>query len=150
MQIICIVLLFGAVLTVPTSKEEHSTTASKKSYIISSTIPKDLPEHCVYNYVCRKKPKITDDVKECVKFCVAGVTCKPTESRAYKTSWCTEIHHDYYFDVLGYSRTTTTPSPVMQGIEADIKKNVMQVNMIDFPCQPGYLPDRRGRCREVW
>lgn len=148
MQIICIVLLFGIALAVPTSKEEHSTTASKKSYIVSSTVPKDLPEHCVYNYVCKKKSKITDS-KECVKFCVAAVTCDPPESRYHNSSWCTEIHADYFFEVLNYSRTTTTPASV-QSIAEDTKKGVMQVNMIDFPCQPGYLPDRRGRCREVW
>ncbi|KAL5284997.1 hypothetical protein ACFFRR_006994 [Megaselia abdita] len=148
MQIICIVLFCGIALAVPTSKEEHSTTASKKSYIIADTVPKDLPEHCVYNYVCKKKSKITNDEKECVKFCVAGVTCKPHESHSYKTSWCTEIHHDYFFEVLNFSLTTTTPAPT--SIAQEIKKNVMQVNMIDFPCQPGYLPDRRGRCREIW
>lgn len=150
MQIICLVLLFGYALAVPTSKEEHSTTASKKSYIISNTVPQDLPAHCNYSYACKKRPKISEGVKECVKFCVAAVVCKPHENRAYKNTWCTEIHQDYFFEILNYSRTTTTPSPLIQIIEAETKKNVMQVNMIDFPCQPGYLPDRRGRCREIW
>lgn len=146
MQIICIVLLFGiTALAVPTSKEEHSTTTSKKSYIISSTVPKDLPEHCFYNYTCKKRYKISENNRECVKFCVAGITCQPTESRNYMEKWCTEIEPTFFFEVLNYTESTTTPTN-----EPDDKKKVSQVNMIDFPCQPGYLPDRRGRCREVW
>lgn len=146
MQIICIALLFGIALAVPTSKEEHSTPPSKKSYIISSTVPKDLPEHCVYNYACKKKTKDIGEFKECLRFCVAGITCKPAESRHYEPKWCIEIDRDYYFEVLNLSRTTTTPAPADQ----DTTKQAMQVNMIDFPCQPGYLPDRRGTCREIW
>ena len=143
MQIFCIIVLVvltGYISAIPTSKEGDLL---KKSYIVSDNVPKNLSSHCMYRFVCKKKAKAStsQEPRECVKFCVAGVECNPSDTVNYDRRWCTEIDPSFLSEVDEVITSTAN---------TDQKLNVSQVNMIDFPCQPGYLPDRRGRCREIW
>lgn len=118
-----------AVTAAPKHQEQQS---DRIKLFLNNNIP-EIQKGCTGVYICKKKAKTDSNVKPCLKYCLKKMECD-TGTTHGKPDQCVELYEDAVFQDT--SNTTDV--------------SVMQVNMIDFPCQPGYLPDSRGRCREVW
>ncbi|TMW47637.1 hypothetical protein DOY81_007285, partial [Sarcophaga bullata] len=122
-----------------TTTNESTTDNVPAGYYKSNNLPQ-VEKDCRIRFGCKKKLKAAETPKPCLKFCVTFIEC-PDGKRTYGVAGqCLELNEELvtqeYNDCKKDERTASLyPAPVA---------------MIDFPCQPGYLPDSRGRCREVW
>ncbi|XP_055906909.1 uncharacterized protein LOC129942120 [Eupeodes corollae] len=120
-------------------------TTDSKSLWIENRIPKP-PSGCKNVFICKKKLKhsfANQTIKPCIKYCVRSFSCPDDfvgKTDPIDPDWCVLLDQNQLEDF----ETAAPPA------RSDGKTNIVQVNMIDFPCQEGYLPDFRGRCREVW
>ncbi|XP_055849504.1 uncharacterized protein LOC129914335 [Episyrphus balteatus] len=125
---------------VTTTTTTATPESSNKHLWIENTIPK-LPNDCKKSFLCKKKVKHGDGIiKPCIKYCVKDIECPPNtigKPETIQPDWCILLDQNL-LDEFDKPETTSAGH------------HVMPVNMIDFPCQEGYLPDFRGRCREVW
>lgn len=121
---------------------ESSTAEAVKplpaNYFKSNTIPK-IEKGCEVQFMCVKKLKQAEVPKPCVKFCIKNIKCKNGTTEKGKADECIELNEELVAKEYNQCDETTGEVVKMKGVA-----------MIDFPCQPGYLPDSRGRCREVW
>ncbi|XP_065359531.1 uncharacterized protein LOC135953518 [Calliphora vicina] len=132
--------------TTNTTEQPESTTATTSdrlspAYYKSNNIP-EVDEGCSIFYVCRQKLRTVEIPKPCIKFCVKNIECDNGKITNGAPGQCVELNeemvsHEYKDELEG----TTNP----QNLQA-----AMILIEINFPCQPGYLPDSRSRCREVW
>lgn len=120
-----------------------STEKPQQPLFIHNNLPPVEPG-CTAHYSCSKKLKSVAAPRPCVKYCLKRIECPGNVIVRGLPSQCVELDETL----------------VLQEIEANAKaksssdgattEKIMEVAMIDFPCQPGYLPDSRGRCREIW
>ncbi|XP_073820431.1 growth-blocking peptide 3 [Musca autumnalis] len=125
--------------TTTTSVPDTQTTTlapHKPGYIIANNIP-ELEPGCEYQFKCKKKLLNAELPKPCLKTCVDGLTCNQQKKSIRKGFYCVEFNEELV-------------DQEYQAEKAATYHKASPVAMIDFPCQPGYLPDSRGRCREVW
>ncbi|EDW80597.1 uncharacterized protein Dwil_GK11480 [Drosophila willistoni] len=137
--------LLGRLLHRHHSNETEATTTTETSappLFINNNLPQ-VGEGCVAHFSCSKKLTQLPVPHPCVKYCLKRIDCPNNEKMKGKSNQCVELNEAV---VLAEHDSNTEDSGSGQTTE----KNIMQVAMIDFPCQPGYLPDSRGRCREIW
>ncbi|XP_037942233.1 uncharacterized protein LOC119675119 [Teleopsis dalmanni] len=120
-----------------TSTTTTTTAKPRLPLFINNNVPKaDIG--CTVNFECKKKLKVDPpQPKPCVKYCVKNIVCPNNIKIQGQPNQCAQLNEDLVRQEL------------IESQQSD-KVGIMQVAMIDFPCQPGYLPDSRGRCREVW
>lgn len=128
--------------TAATATATNNSDRLPAGYYKSNNLPK-VEEGCKIVYDCKKKLKTAENPRPCVKFCAKAIDCDNEKGKrriAVAAGQCLELNEEMvaqeYNDCKKDESSTLVP--------------FMQVAMIDFPCQPGYLPDSRGRCREVW
>ncbi|KAH8358865.1 hypothetical protein KR093_002960 [Drosophila rubida] len=102
-----------------------------------------VPEGCTAHFACSKKLTTVPNPRPCIKYCLKRIECPDKPVQRGKPHECVEVAVPSDDDTAA-----TTPSTRTGGVATTEK--IMEVAMIDFPCQPGYLPDSRGRCREIW
>lgn len=129
--------------TAATATATNNSDRLPAGYYKSNNLPKVEEEGCKIVYDCKKKLKTAENPRPCVKFCAKAIDCDNEKGKrriAVAAGQCLELNEEMvaqeYNDCKKDESSTLVP--------------FMQVAMIDFPCQPGYLPDSRGRCREVW
>lgn len=127
------------------SQVTTSTTTEKpqQPLFIHNTLPPVEPG-CTAHYSCSKKLKSVAAPRPCVKYCLKRIECPGNVIVRGLASQCVELDEAL---VLQEIEAKANQSPSEQGATTE---KIMEVAMIDFPCQPGYLPDSRGRCREIW
>ncbi|EDW16861.1 uncharacterized protein LOC6575388 [Drosophila mojavensis] len=126
------------------SKTTTTTTTTEKSIkqlYINNNLPQLEPQ-CIGHYACSKKLTNVPAPRPCVKYCLKRIECPNQKVIRGKPNQCVELDESQV--LADYEATTVRPS------SAATTEKIMEVAMIDFPCQPGYLPDSRGRCREIW
>ncbi|XP_065372259.1 uncharacterized protein LOC135964111 [Calliphora vicina] len=129
-----------------TTEQPESTTATASdrvsaAYYKSNNVPK-VDEGCSITFECKKKLKAAENPKPCVKFCVKFIECENGKKTNGAPGQCVELNEEMVSQEYNDCKKDKE--------EGTSNSHIMQVAMIDFPCQPGYLPDSRGRCREVW
>ncbi|XP_055381425.1 uncharacterized protein LOC129612007 [Condylostylus longicornis] len=102
--------------------------------------PKNLPSHCSPHYTCRKKTSITKNEKICILYVMMYIDCGGEPIQVHPKDWSRTI------DI---NKITIEENDLSETKNGEKFKQA-PVHMVDFPCQPNYLPDRRGICREVW
>ncbi|XP_017847795.1 uncharacterized protein LOC108603467 [Drosophila busckii] len=122
-----------------TTTTEATTTTTARPFFINNNLPQLQPQ-CTATYVCKKKLTHLESPFPCVKYCVRLIECPNNVKTRGKPNQCVELDEQQVLAHYEAEKVSTTTT----------EKNIMRVAMIDFPCQPGYLPDSRGRCREIW
>ncbi|EDV94685.1 uncharacterized protein LOC6567917 [Drosophila grimshawi] len=125
--------------TTPTT----TTEKARRPFYINNNLPHVDPG-CIAHYSCGKKLTNVAAPRPCVKYCLKRIDCPNNEKIRGKPNQCVELDET---QVLADYESTRTKQPTSDGATTE---KIMEVAMIDFPCQPGYLPDSRGRCREIW
>ncbi|XP_037819359.1 uncharacterized protein LOC119608870 [Lucilia sericata] len=127
-----------------TEQPEITTIVAKDGvpagYYKSNNLPQ-VKEGCEIRFECKKKLKSAETPKPCTKFCVKSIKCEDGTKINGAPGQCIELNEEMVAQEYNDCKKDEEESGAV---------NVMKVAMIDFPCQPGYLPDSRGRCREVW
>uniref|UniRef100_A0A1I8NM61 Uncharacterized protein n=1 Tax=Stomoxys calcitrans TaxID=35570 RepID=A0A1I8NM61_STOCA len=115
--------------------EEEESARFPDGYIVSKNLP-ELEPGCSLSFKCKRKLQNAEQPKPCVQTCVDSLVCNHQKRPIQKYFYCVNFNEEL----------------VAQEHDIAISKQKKggKVAMIDFPCQPGYLPDSRGRCREVW
>lgn len=113
----------------------------KDNYYVQNTIPKDIAKECHIAYECKRKLKQAEVPKPCVKYCVKLVKCPDGRTMSGEPTQCLELNEELVAKEYNENCRNET---------ASVSMDIRPVTMIDFPCQPGYWPDSRGRCREIW
>jgi len=124
-------------------KVTTTTPKPQRQIYINNNLPQ-VPVDCTAYYVCKKKLKTVPAPSPCVKFCLKRIECPNNQIQRGRPNECVELDEA---QVLAENTPTTLRQPISDGTTTE---KIMEVAMIDFPCQPGYLPDSRGRCREIW
>jgi len=125
-----------------TSTTTTTTEEPRRPFYINNNIP-EIPKDCVAQFKCKKKLANVQAPKPCVKYCLHRITCPNNQTSAVQPNQCVDLDEQ---QVLAAHEANTEPPVAGQ----TTTEKTMMVAMIDFPCQPGYLPDHRGRCREIW
>ncbi|XP_030569162.1 uncharacterized protein LOC115768634 [Drosophila novamexicana] len=126
---------------------KSSTTSTTEKTGNQLYINNNLPiveAQCTAHYACSKKLTNVAAPRPCVKYCLKRIECPNNQVIRGKPNQCVELDETQV--LADYEATTTKPS----SYDGATTEKIMEVAMIDFPCQPGYLPDSRGRCREIW
>lgn len=128
--------------TTTTEQPAEVTTHDKlpNGYYKSNNLPQ-VEKDCEIRFECKKKLKTAETPKPCVKFCVKYVKCDNSKVIPGVAGQCLELNEEMVAEEYNDCKKDEQSSNTV---------HFMPVAMIDFPCQPGYLPDSRGRCREVW
>ncbi|KAH8284327.1 hypothetical protein KR018_010541 [Drosophila ironensis] len=121
-----------------------TTPAPRRPFFINNNVP-EIAEGCQAHFTCNKKLTQVPAPRPCLKYCLKLVACPNNQKTKAKPNQCVELDEP---QVLAAYEAATTPKPSATG--EPVTEHFMEVAMIDFPCQPGYLPDHRGRCREIW
>ncbi|XP_075146272.1 growth-blocking peptide 3 [Haematobia irritans] len=139
-----LVILFASLLmaiakcdstTTETTSESEEETKFQEGYIIANNLP-PLEEGCSFVFKCRRKLQNAEQPKPCLQTCVDVLECNNQKRSIRKGFYCLTFNEE----LVGQEHQEAINKAKKGG----------KVAMIDFPCQPGYLPDSRGRCREVW
>lgn len=125
-----------------TSTTTTTTEEPRRPFFINNNIP-EIPKDCVAQFKCKKKLANVQAPKPCVKYCLHRITCPNNQTSPVQPNQCVDLDEQ---QVLAAHEANTEPPVAGQ----TTTEKTMMVAMIDFPCQPGYLPDHRGRCREIW
>ncbi|XP_017082571.1 uncharacterized protein LOC108115574 [Drosophila eugracilis] len=129
--------------TTTTTTTTTTTEEPRRPFFINNNVPA-IEEGCVAQFKCKKKLTQVPVPRPCVKYCLHRITCPNNQTTTAKPNQCVDLDEQQVLEA--YHSSTEPPSPAGQAVT----EKVMMVAMIDFPCQPGYLPDHRGRCREIW
>ncbi|KAM7361988.1 growth-blocking peptide 3 [Cochliomyia hominivorax] len=130
------------ITTTNTPTESGNLDRVPAGYYKVNNLPKVEEKGCKILYECKRKLKAAENPKPCIKFCAKGIECDNENGKrkvAVAPGHCVELNEEMVAHEYNDCKKDETS-----------RVNFMQVAMIDFPCQPGYLPDSRGRCREVW
>ncbi|KAH8384106.1 hypothetical protein KR009_012155 [Drosophila setifemur] len=127
--------------TTTTSTTTTTTEEPHRPLFINNNVP-TIEEGCTAHFTCNKKLTQVAAPRPCLKYCLKMVECPGQKNRA-KPNQCVELDEQLVLEA--YESSTVRPVPGQP-----VTEKIMEVAMIDFPCQPGYLPDHRGRCREIW
>ncbi|XP_005180290.1 uncharacterized protein LOC101899578 [Musca domestica] len=140
---LCLAALVGLAKCDPTATTTSATDTEtttyephKRGYIIGNNVP-HLEPGCEYKFKCKVKLQNAEIPKPCLKTCVESWICNKQKKTIRKGFYCVEFNEELVAEEYKAEKEA-------QHVKAS------PVAMIDFPCQPGYLPDSRGRCREVW
>ena len=118
-----------------------ATESAQQSLFLNNNVPK-IEDGCVGHYKCERKLKsVKTPPRPCVKYCLRYVECSGAAKVKRSGRECVELN-----ETLLEQEESQSGGPLQNRTQLPI----MPVALIDFPCQPGYLPDSRGRCREVW
>lgn len=124
-----------------TSTTSTTTEEPRQPLFIHNNLPPVEPG-CTAHYSCSKKLKSVAAPRPCVKYCLKRIECPGNVIVRGLPSQCVELDETLVLrDIEASSKSTS---------DGATTEKIMEVAMIDFPCQPGYLPDSRGRCREIW
>ncbi|KAH8310674.1 hypothetical protein KR044_002488 [Drosophila immigrans] len=140
------VSLLSRLLHRETTTSTSTTTAAPREEIFSNNHVPEVPAGCVAHFACSKKLTTVASPRPCVKYCLKRIDCPNKPVQRGKPHECVEVDAS---KLLAESETTTARAATGTG-DGPTTEKIMEVAMIDFPCQPGYLPDSRGRCREIW
>ncbi|XP_034485457.1 uncharacterized protein LOC117790221 [Drosophila innubila] len=157
--LLIIVVLFGAAVVVSGAegsilsrllhRESKVTTTTtpepRRQLFIHNNVP-PVPAGCTAHFSCSKKLATGTPPFPCVKYCLKRIECPNNQIQRGKHNECVQLDEE---QVLAES-AITQPTPTAAASDGATTENIMMVAMIDFPCQPGYLPDSRGRCRVIW
>ncbi|XP_062125225.1 uncharacterized protein LOC133838219 [Drosophila sulfurigaster albostrigata] len=135
--------LLSRLLHRQTTTTTTTTTAAPRQEIFTNNNVPEVPAGCIAHYACSKKLTTVPNPRPCLKYCLKRIECPDKPVQRGKANECVEV--DATKVLADYESTTVSSNDV----DATTQK-IMEVAMIDFPCQPGYLPDSRGRCREIW
>ncbi|KAL9892307.1 uncharacterized protein LOC119641949 [Glossina fuscipes] len=117
---------------------ENEKELAPSNYYISNNVPKNIDKNCELHFECKKKLKQAEVPKPCLKFCLKYIQCQNGTKVRGSSDQCLELNEQLVAEEYNDCAKDGSYVPIVP------------VAMIDFPCQPGYLPDSRGRCREVW
>ncbi|XP_043654628.1 uncharacterized protein LOC122620986 [Drosophila teissieri] len=128
-------------------KESTTTTTTtteepRRPFFINNNVPV-IPQDCSAQFKCKKKLADVPAPRPCVKYCLHRISCPNDQNTLGTPNQCVDLDEQQVHAAL----VAATASP---GDGSATTEKPMMVAMIDFPCQPGYLPDHRGRCREIW
>ncbi|XP_061390533.1 uncharacterized protein LOC133325829 [Musca vetustissima] len=136
--LVIVFLSLAALVALVKCDTETTTVAPHKSgYIIANNVPA-LEPGCEYHFKCKVKLQNAEVPKPCLKSCVDSLVCNNQKRGIRKGFYCVQFNEEL------------VAQEYQEEKEANAHVKASPVAMIDFPCQPGYLPDSRGRCREVW
>uniref|UniRef100_A0A1A9VCK2 Uncharacterized protein n=1 Tax=Glossina austeni TaxID=7395 RepID=A0A1A9VCK2_GLOAU len=117
---------------------QNEKELAPSNYYISNNVPKIVDKSCELHFECKKKLKQAEVPKPCLKFCLKYIQCQNGTKVRGSSDQCLELNEQLVAEEYNECAKDGSYVPIVP------------VAMIDFPCQPGYLPDSRGRCREVW
>lgn len=148
--LICILAAFATVECGVLKKLFHhetpstTTVAPQPSIFFNNNLPK-IEKGCTATYNCARKKAVLPQAttKACLQYCLKHTTCGNSPAVNGKDNECVELNEEMV-------RKEHEQNSILEQVGSSPSVSVMRVAMIDFPCQPGYLPDSRGRCREVW
>ncbi|XP_016990084.2 uncharacterized protein LOC108052244 [Drosophila rhopaloa] len=129
--------------TSTTSTTTTTTEEPRQSLFINNNVPA-IGEGCEAHFTCKKKLTQVPVPRPCLKYCLKRIDCPNNQKTLGRPNQCVELDEQ---QVLAALEASKVPPVAGQPVT---EVNMMEVAMIDFPCQPGYLPDHRGRCREIW
>ncbi|KAH8416664.1 hypothetical protein KR222_005023 [Zaprionus bogoriensis] len=124
----------------------ETTTPAPPPLFINNNLPAVEPG-CTAHYSCSKKLTSVPAPRPCVKYCLKRIECPNNVKLRGKPNQCVELDET---QVLAQLAEDASGGGATGGTSGATTEKIMEVAMIDFPCQPGYLPDSRGRCREIW
>ncbi|XP_017002981.2 uncharacterized protein Gbp3 [Drosophila takahashii] len=136
--------IFHRESTTSTSTSTTTTTTTeepRRPFFLNNNVPA-IEEGCEGQFKCKKKLTQVPAPRPCLKYCLHRVTCPNNQTTTAKPNQCVDLDEQ---QVLAAYQAPTEPP-----VAGKPAVSTMMVAMIDFPCQPGYLPDHRGRCREIW
>lgn len=113
-------------------------------------IGESVPANCTAFYSCCTL--FDDGSDDCLKWCVKKVRCNK-RLVVVKVPSFVEIVDDESILPIASTETSISPESLPKVPANDTmqsEKTIKGVQVIDIPCLSGSLPDRRGRCREVW
>ncbi|KAM8707064.1 hypothetical protein ACLKA7_011207 [Drosophila subpalustris] len=126
-----------------TTTTTTTTPEPQRQIFVQNNVP-HVAAGCTAHFTCKKKLTALAAPHPCVKYCLNRVECPNNQIQRGKPSECVLL------DEAQVQADFTATHPTDGGDGGPTTEKIMQVAMIDFPCQPGYLPDSRGRCREIW
>lgn len=135
--------LLGRIFHRESTTTTTTTEEPRRPFFINNNVP-EIAEGCKAHYTCNKKLTQVPAPRPCLKYCLKMVECPNNQKTRAKPNQCVELDEQ---QVLASYEASTTVKPISG---QPVTEKIMEVAMIDFPCQPGYLPDHRGRCREIW
>ncbi|XP_017052346.1 uncharacterized protein LOC108095686 [Drosophila ficusphila] len=125
-----------------TTTTTTTTEEPRRPFFINNNIPA-VDEGCEAHFICKKKLTQVPVPRPCLKYCLKRIDCPNNVKTMGKPNQCVELDEQQVLEA--YESSTVQPIAGQP-----VTEKIMEVAMIDFPCQPGYLPDHRGRCREIW
>ncbi|EDV54075.1 uncharacterized protein LOC6554894 [Drosophila erecta] len=123
-----------------TTTTTTTTEAPRRPFFINNNVPA-IPTGCEAQFKCKKKLADVPAPRPCVKYCLQRISCPNGQNTFGTATQCVDLDEQQV--KAAHEASTASPG-------AATTEKPMMVAMIDFPCQPGYLPDHRGRCREIW
>ncbi|KAH8251844.1 hypothetical protein KR038_009401 [Drosophila bunnanda] len=133
--------LFHRESTTP-STTTTTTEEPRRPFFVNNNVP-TIAAGCQAHFTCSKKLTQVPAPRPCLKYCLKLVECPGNQKTRGQPNQCVELDEQQVREA--YEAALVPPVAGQP-----VTEKIMEVAMIDFPCQPGYLPDHRGRCREIW